>query len=960
MQLFGGTSNPGTDRSVQKGEKELGFISMPSGSKRRKSAKKKKDEVVVPACHEDSANERDHDHGNDNEDDGISPKTPVQAREGDGSSPDAESGSPTYDGSKQEEQIQENSFPDTQGYQNHPVESTDISLGVVHNRSESSCDILVHDNNGLTESPSPFTDAVEPHPEEDTDIKMKSSVQSSEKYSGDETQESELDARTDVASVFTSSEIVGGDESKLQVLSSGEVEDKHKEIQSAGSFTDLCGHFLAESSDITVGSQSNASEVSDDDESKLEVVSSTAVVDPNESVQSLGSVDSPRSFQSMNCQRFSEHNSYDTVILTSQEQECESEGVLETPWKELSSEANIPVSLVHVDDSESPEDQDGQINFSNESSLDFRNDEQIHVTNEVRNISHATLEEGLAETQGASLISSVASVTESELTCKVKENNLLESDVTDVALIKTESSEMITEPMISTGGEISRDDFGSSQVEDSPTDTKENATGEATLYPQNAGQKDCIVFESPQDQDGQANSLFKESSSNLRNEEHGPATVEGLTKSLSNSEQQTQGSSLISSVVDVTESGSTCTVEENTLLESNAMAMPLIKTESSNAITELMIFAGREISRDDLGFSQVEDNPTDTKENATGEAVLYPQNAGNEACIVFESPQGQDEQANSLFKESSLDFRNEEHIQVTNEVSTVSPATVEGLTEFLNNCEQTQGASLISSVASVTESESTRTVEEDTLLESNVVAMPLIITESSEVTTEPMISAGIEIRRDDSRSPQVEDDPSDTKNNTTEEVELHPQNVGKEACFLFGSPHDPYGQVNSLFKASSLELRCEEHIHVTNEAHTDNHDTLEGLTESLGNFEQTQGVSLISSVAAVTESESPCKVKENALLESNEIAVTSIKTESGQAITEPMISTSREINRDDLGSSQVELEDNPNDTKENATEEAALHLQNVGDKNDVLLQREPRTSWMSCCGIFEIFTGSHG
>ena len=59
----------------------------------------------------------------------------------------------------------------------------------------------------------------------------------------------------DIAWVFTSSEIVGGDESKLQVLSSGEVEDKLKGIQSAGSFTDLCGHFLAESSDITVESQ---------------------------------------------------------------------------------------------------------------------------------------------------------------------------------------------------------------------------------------------------------------------------------------------------------------------------------------------------------------------------------------------------------------------------------------------------------------------------------------------------------------------------------------------------------------------------------------------------------------------------------------------------------------------------------------------------------------------------------
>ena len=46
-----------------------------------------------------------------------------------------------------------------------------------------------------------------------------------------------------------------------------------------------------------MGRKSHASEVSDDDESTLEVVSSTAIVDPNESVQSLASVDSPRSFK---------------------------------------------------------------------------------------------------------------------------------------------------------------------------------------------------------------------------------------------------------------------------------------------------------------------------------------------------------------------------------------------------------------------------------------------------------------------------------------------------------------------------------------------------------------------------------------------------------------------------------------------------------------------------------------
>ena len=182
----------------------------------------------------------------------------------------------------------------------------------------------------------------------------------------------------------------------------------------------------------------------------------------------------------MNSSQFSEHNSYDRVILTSQEQDCESEGVLETPWKELSCEANIPVSLGHVDDFEFPQDQDGQAtSFSNESSLDFRNDEHIQVTNETHNISHATLEEGLGEivsnseqTQRGSLLPSVSSVTESELTCTVEENTLFESNIMTVPFIKTESSKAIPEPMISTGGEIGRDDFGSSQFEDSPSETE--------------------------------------------------------------------------------------------------------------------------------------------------------------------------------------------------------------------------------------------------------------------------------------------------------------------------------------------------------------------------------------------------------------------------------------------------------------------------------------------------------
>jgi hypothetical protein len=112
---------------------------------------------------------------------------------------------------------------------------------------------------------------------------------------------------------------------------------------------------------------------------------------------------------------------------------------------------------------------------------------------------------------------------------------------------------------------------------------------------------------------------------------------------------------------------------------------------------------------------------------------------------------------------------------------------------------------------------------------------------------------------------------------------------------------------------------------------TVSHATLEGLTELPSSFEQTQGASLISSVAAVTESESTRTVEENTLLESNVMAVPLIKTESSKAITEPMISTGREISRDDLGSYQAE--DKSNGTKKNAKEEAALHPQNVGKKN---------------------------
>jgi hypothetical protein len=100
-----------------------------------------------------------------------------------------------------------------------------------------------------------------------------------------------------------------------------------------------------------------------------------------------------------------------------------------------------------------------------------------------------------------------------------------------------------------------------------------------------------------------------------------------LTK-LPSSFEQTQGASLISSVVVVTESESTRTVEENTLLESNVMVVPLRKTESNKAITEPMISTGREISRDDLGSYQAEDKLNGTKKNAKEEAALHPQNVG--------------------------------------------------------------------------------------------------------------------------------------------------------------------------------------------------------------------------------------------------------------------------------------------------------------------------------------------
>ena len=96
-------------------------------------------------------------------------------------------------------------------------------------------------------------------------------------------------------------------------------------------------------------------------------------------------------------------------------------------------------------------------------------------------------------------------------------------------------------------------------------------------------------------------------------------------------------------------------------------------------------------------------------------------------------------------------------------------------------------------------------------------------------------------------------------------------------------------------------------------------------------------------------------MEENTLFESNIMTVPLIKNESSKAIPDPMISTGGETGRDDFGSSQ--FEDSPSETEHNI-EEAALHPQNVGNKNAVLLQREPRTSWMSCCGILDIFTGS--
>eukprot|EP01018_Ginkgo_biloba_P010103 Gb_24362 [translate_table: standard] len=122
----------------------------------------------------------------------------------------------------------------------------------------------------------------------------------------------------------------------------------------------------------------------------------------------------------------------------------------------------------------------------------------------------------------------------------------------------------------------------------------------------------------------------------------------------------------------------------------------------------------------------------------------------------------------------------------------------------------------------------------------------------------------------------------------------------------------------------------------------------ERSNESVNKLDETGIVSSVSSDVSDTEREASV---------TGELAVPLSKTESTKQRVQPGLSTGEEVIRDDLEPSQVIVKSASTSLNEKA-KEVALHSQNAGNEKAMSFQREAPTSWKSCCGMLEIFTGS--
>ncbi|KAH9322274.1 hypothetical protein KI387_016913, partial [Taxus chinensis] len=377
---------------------------MPSGAKRRKAAKKKKEKETgqcqgQPPSLEDSGNENEHDNV-------ITPKTPVETNGEGGSSVE------------QEDVLVHSSSP--------PLERTDATLAVPENDREKENEVEVlssgelHDKNGGNNPKR----TIQPRGvETPTELHL---------TSGDET----------------------------EVSSSKILLNQNESNQNTVPFTD---HSSKDDAYVDTGSPSQELESSDGDEINLDIASTLAVFDTNEFSQSLGSVESRRSSQHTRSQKFPEQTSIDRAILISQDQDGISQGISETSFRDLCSEPesdHTPVFEVQIDAIKlHQKEYEKESSLFPEATKDFINEANIQIPGESVTNNYTIPEEHFCESvvscqniQGAVLVYSDTTNKETEESSTVQENS---AKTLVVPLLNSDSSDMGATPVISTGGEVS-------------------------------------------------------------------------------------------------------------------------------------------------------------------------------------------------------------------------------------------------------------------------------------------------------------------------------------------------------------------------------------------------------------------------------------------------------------------------------------------------------------------------
>lgn len=425
---------------------------MPSGAKRRKAAKKKKEKEIGPhvqtpsqALQEDSGNEKDHDHESVNEDDVVTPKSSVQINKGDEK---GEGGSPVKQNNNHREG--KNNPLTTSGF-DLTCSTSSVAPENVEGRGNEPEALFsggLHDNNVLVRNTTPLNDIDEGHTKGFGDV--------------DKIYSSEIETRSDVGLICFNFQ--SGVEDESEVSSSKQVLNENELNQT----TDVHDNCPKDVTQINLRSPSPELESSDGDESKLDIASTLAVFDTNDSIQSLGSVESPGSSQSISSQMFTDQTSNDGTAFTSQEKEGVSEGISETLFQDFSSElesADKQHSKVQQeeDENERPLSPDGI--------KGFRNDESIQNVGDVVNDNCVNeLSESFSNCeniQGSVLLSGTASK-ESEAIREVEENIVksfdvpllkLESFTTEDAVLMSTDGEA-REELVSTSGEASKEAIG--------------------------------------------------------------------------------------------------------------------------------------------------------------------------------------------------------------------------------------------------------------------------------------------------------------------------------------------------------------------------------------------------------------------------------------------------------------------------------------------------------------------